>query len=52
MDIKKRVKYLIVVDITFGCKTSTLKDWIYLYKNTNNLSRNNRKPISNKIIKN
>ena len=33
----------------FDCKTSTLKDWIYLYKNTNNLSRNNRKPISYKI---
>ena len=33
----------------FDCKTSTLKDWIYLYKNTNNLTRNNRNSISYKI---
>jgi len=35
----------------FGCKKSTLRDWIKLYKNTNNLTRRNRKPISYKITK-
>ena len=33
----------------FDCRTSTLKDWIYQYKNTNNLTRNNRNSISYKI---
>ena len=35
----------------FGCKKSTLRDWIKLYKNTKNLTRRNRKPISYKITK-
>ena len=35
----------------FGCKKSTLRDWIYKYKTTKNLTRRNRKSISYKITK-
>ena len=33
----------------FECKKSTFRDWVNKYKNTNNLSRNNRNSISYKI---
>lgn len=35
----------------FGCKKSTLRDWIKRYENTRNLTRKNRKPVSYKITK-
>ena len=35
----------------FDCKKSTLRDWIYKYKTTKNLTRRNRKSISYKITK-
>ena len=35
----------------FDCKKSTLRDWIYKYKTTKNLTRKNRDPISYKITK-
>jgi len=35
----------------FGCKKSTLRDWIHRYKTTKNLTRKNRKSISYKIKK-
>lgn len=33
----------------FGCKKSTLRDWIKRYKSTRTLTRKNRKPISYKV---
>ena len=33
----------------FDCKKSTLKGWIDRYRNTKNITRKNRKPISYKI---
>lgn len=30
----------------FNCKKTTLKVWVYNYKNNKNLTRRNRKPIS------
>jgi len=35
----------------FDCKKSTLKGWIDRYRNTKNITRKNRKPISYKINK-
>ena len=35
----------------FGCKKSTLRDWIKTYKTTKNLTRKNREPVSYKITK-
>ena len=50
------VKYYLKNDISmdklcdiFECKKSTFRDWVNKYKNTNNLSRNNRNSISYKI---
>jgi len=44
MDIRKPVTFLIV-------KKSTLRDWIYKYNTTKNLTRKIRKPISYKITR-
>lgn len=33
----------------FGCKKSTLRDWVKRYKTTKNLTRKNREPVSYKI---
>ena len=44
IDIIKPVKFLVV-------KKSTLRDWIYKYKTTKNLTRRNLKSISYKITK-
>jgi len=35
----------------FDCKKSTLRDWIYKYNTTKNLTRKIRKPISYKITR-
>ena len=35
----------------FGCKKSTLRDWVKRYKKTKNLTRKNREPVSYKITK-
>lgn len=35
----------------FGCKKSTLRDWVKRYKKTKNLTRKNREPVSYKITR-